>query len=185
MKTQQPKKSSKSENLVADAVIIGGGAGLAAAIAAAEKGVKVILLEKLKKTGGNAALAVGFLAAESPVQKRLKIDATKEHLFKASMDYARWLTNPRIVKAYINKSGDTVQWLENMGLTFEDIPLCYLNQSPRIYHVISGHGRNLIHTMEKRCEELGVKILCATTGKKISFNGNGEVTGVIAKQKQK
>jgi fumarate reductase flavoprotein subunit len=185
MKTQKTNKSSKSHNMVADVVVIGGGAGLAAAIAAAEKDVKVIVLERLKKTGGNAALAAGFLAAESPVQARLKIDATKEFLFKASMDYAKWLINPRIVKAFIDKSGDTVQWLENMGLTFEDVPFCYHNQFPRIYHVITGRGPRLIHTMRKRCEELGVKIFCATTGKKISINENGEVTGVIAKQKEK
>jgi len=185
MKTQKTKKSGKSDDLVADVVVIRGGTGLAGAIAAAEKGMKVILLERLKKTGGNAALAVGFLAAESPVQKRLKVDATKEHLFKASMDYAKWLINPRIVKAYIDKSGDTVQWLEDMGLTFEDIPFCYHNQSPRIYHVIAGHGHRLIHTMGKRCEELGVEIHCSTSGKKISVNGNRKVTGVIAEQKEK
>jgi fumarate reductase flavoprotein subunit len=148
MKTQKTNKSSKSHNMVADVVVIGGGAGLAAAIAAAEKDVKVIVLERLKKTGGNAALAAGFLAAESPVQARLKIDATKEFLFKASMDYAKWLINPRIVKAFIDKSGDTVQWLENMGLTFEDVPFCYHNQFPRIYHVITGRGPRLIQ-MEK------------------------------------
>ena len=183
MKTQKTKMLKKSDDLVADVVVIGGGAGLAAAIASAEKGINVILLEKLKKTGGNAALAAGFLAAESPVQKRLKISATKEYLFKASMDYARWLTNPKIVKAYIDKSGETVQWLQNMGLTFEGIPLCYLNQSPRIYHVMAGHGHKLIHTMQKRCEELGVQILCSTTGKKIRVNREGKVTGVIAEQK--
>lgn len=185
MKRQKTKNTAKSGDLFTDVVVIGGGAGLAAAIAAAEKGVKVILLERLKKTGGNAALASGFLAAESPVQKRLKINATKEYLFKASMDYARWLTNPRIVKAFINKSGDTVQWLENMGLTFEDIPFCYHNQSPRIFHVITGYGHRLIHTMRERCEELGVQILCSTAGKKIMFNGNRRVTGVIAEQKGK
>lgn len=185
MKTQKTKKFKKSDDPVADVVVIGGGAGLAAAIASAEKSMKVVLLEKLKKPGGNAALAAGFLAAESPVQKRLKINTTKEHLFKASMDYARWLTNPRIVKAFIDKSGDTVQWLENMGLTFEDIPFCYHNQSPRIYHVITGHGHKLIQTMQKRCEELGVQILCSTTGKKIRINGNRKVTGVIAEQKGK
>jgi fumarate reductase flavoprotein subunit len=184
MKTLKNKRLKKPDDLVADVVVIGGGAGLAAAIAAAEKGMTVILLERLKKTGGNAALAAGFLAAESPVQKRLKINATKEYLFKASMDYARWLTNPRIVKAYIDKSGDTVQWLENMGLMFEDIPFCYHNQSPRIYHVIAGHGHGLIHTMRKRCEDLGVRILCSTTGKEIKFNRNRKVTGVIAEQKE-
>ena len=185
MKTKKTKEFNKFDDLIADVVVIGGGAGLAAAIAAAEKGMRVSLLERLKKTGGNAALAAGFLAAESPVQKRLKINTTKDLLFKASMDYARWLANPRIVKAFIDKSGDTVQWLENMGLTFEDIPFCYHNQSPRIYHVISGHGHRLIQTMQKRCEELGVQILCSTTGKKIKVSGNRRVTGVIAEQKEK
>jgi fumarate reductase flavoprotein subunit len=185
MKTQKTNKPNKSDDLAADVVVIGGGAGLAAAVAAAEKGVKVTVLERLKKTGGNAALAAGLLAAESPVQRRLKIDASKEYLFKASMDYAKWLINPKIVKAYIDKSGDTVQWLENMGITFEDLPFCYHNQFPRVFHVVTGHGHKLIHTMRKRCEELGVKIFCSTAGKKISVNENGEVTGVIAKQKEK
>ena len=185
MKTQRIDRSNKSADLAADVVVIGGGAGLAAAVAAAEKDAKVIVLERLKKTGGNTSLAAGLLAAESPVQKRLKIDATKEYLFKASMDYAKWLTNPRIVKAYIDKSGDTVQWLEDMGLTFENIPFCYDNQFPRIFHVITGHGNKLIHTMQKRCEELGVKIFCSTAGKKITINENGEVAGIIAKQKEK
>lgn len=185
MKTQKTSKSVKFDNLSADVVIIGSGAGLAAGIAAAEKGARVIILERLKKTGGNASLAAGILAAESPVQRRLKIYASREYLFRASMDHAKWLINPRIVKAFIDKSGDTIQWLEDMGVAFEDIPFCYPNQFPRIFHVVSGHGRKLIHTMRERCEELGVKILCSTAGKKISINDNGEVTGVIAKQKEK
>ena len=36
------------------------------------------------------------------------------------MDSTRWTTNPRIVKAFIDKSGDIVQWLEEMGVTFSD-----------------------------------------------------------------
>ena len=43
MKTQRTKKFDKSVDLVADVVVIGGGAGLAAAIASAEKGMKVIM----------------------------------------------------------------------------------------------------------------------------------------------
>jgi fumarate reductase flavoprotein subunit len=185
MKTQKSIKFNKAGDLVADVVVIGGGAGLAAAVAAAEKGMNVIVLERLKKPGGNAALAVGFLAAESPVQQRLKIDATKERLFKASMESSKWLTNPRIVKAFIDKSGDTVRWLEDMGLTFSDVPFCYHNQSPRIYHVITGHGAKLITTMRKKCEALGIGIMCETTGKKILTDDKGDVVGVIAIQKGK
>lgn len=177
------KATKKIKPHKADVVVIGGGAGLAGAIAAAEKGMKVVVLERLKKPGGNAAMAVGILAAESPVQKRLKIDATKEHLFKASMDSSKWLNNSRIVKAYIDKSGETIQWLEDMGLTFSDVEVCYLNQSPRIFHAVNGYGARLIKTMLKKCKELGVEILCETAGSKISVNKKGQVTGVIAKQK--
>ena len=185
MKKQKNDTSGNVDGLDTDVIIIGGGAGLAAAAAAAEKGARVIVLERLKTTGGNASLAAGILAAESPVQKRLKIDATREYLFKASMDYARWMINPRLVKAFIDKSGDTIRWLEEMGITFEDIPFCYPNQLPRIFHVVSGHGRRLIRTLHKRCEALGVKILCETAAMKISVAENGEVTGVLAKQKEK
>ena len=45
-----------------DVVIAGGGmAGLSAAIAASESGVKVVVLEKAGNIGGNAALSAGML----------------------------------------------------------------------------------------------------------------------------
>ena len=185
MNNQMGTQTADTADLMVDVVVIGGGAGLAGAIAAAEKGMKVVVLEKLKKPGGNAAMAVGFMAAESPVQKRLKIEATKETLFNASMESAKWTTNPRIVKAFIDKSGDTVQWLEQMGISFVDVPFCYHNQFPRIYHVIKGHGGKLIDIMAKRCEALGVKIMCETAAHKIIFNDQNQVAGVMAKHKGK
>jgi glycine/D-amino acid oxidase-like deaminating enzyme len=47
-----------SENLEADIVVIGGGGtGLAAALAASEKGcMKIIILEKVGSTGGTSAM---------------------------------------------------------------------------------------------------------------------------------
>ena len=58
------------------AVIGGGAAGLCAAVAAAEKGADIILLEKHSKLGGNSAMAFGPFAAESPAQKRALVAAT-------------------------------------------------------------------------------------------------------------
>ena len=185
MKNQVGTQTADTADLIVDVVVIGGGAGLAGAIAAAENGMTVVVLEKLKKPGGNAAMAVGFMAAESPVQRRLKIEATKETLFNASMESAKWTTNPRIVKAFIDKSGDTVQWLEAMGVAFSDVPFCYHNQFPRIYHVIKGHGSGLIKIMLKRCEELGVRIMCETVGQKIVFGDGGKVAGVMARHNGK
>jgi fumarate reductase flavoprotein subunit len=185
MDRRDSKKSSAIETLLAETVVIGGGGGLAAAIAAAEKGTKVILLEKRKKTGGNTAMARGFLAAESPVQKRMKIDARREELFKTAMNFAHWTINPRIIQALMDKSGDTVGWLEEMGVRFLDVPHSFHNQFPRIYHIPEGHGAKLVKVLLKRCEDLGVQVLCETPAKRIVTGRRGEVIGVVAARKDK
>ena len=132
--------TSNTETLEIQIVIIGGGgAGLSAAAAAAEKGAKVILLEKRRKLGGTSAMAQGLFGAESMPQKRLKIDAQRDELFKIAMRFAHWNINPRIVRAYIDKSGDTIRWLEEKGVDFDVIPY-YPNQCPMVYHVPKERG---------------------------------------------
>ena len=51
-------------------------------MAAAEKTSDVIVLEKRSALGGNSAMAEGFLAAESPAQKRMNIDARRDEIFR-------------------------------------------------------------------------------------------------------
>src|SRR5512136_1513073 len=124
----------KEEILKADLVVIGGGgAGLAAAVTAAEKGASVIVLEKRNCTGGNTALATMLFAAESPVQKRAMVDASREELFSAVMDWAHWKIDPRIIRAFINRSGDTIRWLEEQGCVF-DLMTFFPNQTPVVSH---------------------------------------------------
>jgi fumarate reductase flavoprotein subunit len=164
----------------ANVVIIGAGGGLAAAVAAAEKGVSVLLLEKRKKAGGNIAMATGFMAVESPVQRRLKIDARRRDIFEKAMSYSHWQVDPRIIKALIDKSGDTVRWLEDMGVTFLDVPHYYYNQLPRAFHIPKGYGAGLARTLLKRCETLGVKALYETTATRILTDRKGVVSGVAA-----
>lgn len=95
---------------------------VSAAAAAREKGAKsVIALEKRAVTGGNSAVAGGFFAAESKPEKQRNIDASREVLFKMQMDFAHWRTNPRLVRAYIDKSADTVQWLEDKSAVVTEI----------------------------------------------------------------
>lgn len=185
MPTQDSKRTYNGEILTTEIVVIGGGGGLAAAAAASEKGAKVILLEKRKKTGGNIALARGFLAAESPVQKRMKIDARREELFKTAMNYAHWTINPRIIHALMDKSGETIQWFEEMGVIFKDVPHSYYNQFPRIYHIPEGHGAKLVKVLLERCKSLEVQVLCETSAKRILTGKKGEVTDVLANRKDK
>jgi fumarate reductase flavoprotein subunit len=170
------------ENLETDIVIIGGGgAGLAAALAASEKGCsKIIVLEKVGSTGGNSALAHDLFGAESPIQKRMGTDARRDDFFKIAMRWCHWSeVNPRIVRAFIDKSGDTIQWLVAKGITFQ-LGQYYINQSPRVRHTIDGRGAELMRVLAKECQERGIKVLTHTPGRKIIRGKNGQITGILA-----
>jgi fumarate reductase flavoprotein subunit len=172
------------ENLQSEIVIVGGGgAGLAAAVAAAEKGARVILLEKKGAPGGNSALATGLFAAESPVQKRMLIDARRDDLFKTAMNYAHWRIEPRIVRAFIDKSGDTVRWLEEKGVNLDRVQPQYPNQVPCVWHVVDGWGARLVKLLAKAYKDLGGRILCHSTAKRILTGSKGNVTGVLVSTK--
>lgn len=180
------KDTALQENLEAEVAIVGGGgAGLAAALAAAEQGADVIVLEKRHALGGNSALAEGLFAAESPAQKRMHIDAQRDELFKMAMDYAHWQINPRIVRAFIDKSGDTIRWLEEKGLFFDWLPNLYPNQRIRTWHCLRKRGIELIEVLVKNCEDRGVRLLREAGAKKLLTDEKGNVTGVVAATKEK
>ncbi|MCJ7771908.1 MAG: FAD-dependent oxidoreductase [Desulfobacterales bacterium] len=178
MNKRETLKAKKSN---ADFVVIGGGgSGLTAALTAAERGIKnIVVVEKRNALGGNTAMATGLFGCESPVQARSKIVADKDEIFKKAMEWSHWhQVNPRIIRAFLNKSGDTISWLEQKGLVFSVIAF-FPNQNPRVEHVAEGKGAQVIRVLEKECLEADVKILkdCTATG--ISIR-DGNVTGITA-----
>jgi fumarate reductase flavoprotein subunit len=175
-----------AKNLKADLVVLGGGgAGLAAALAAAENGCKnIYVLEKAGSATGSTGMAHDIFGAESPVQKRLGIEASRDELFKTAMEWAHWTNiNPRIVRAFIDKSGDTIGWLEQKGLSFEMIQY-YPNQVPLVRHSVKGHGHALMKTLRDNCQKLSVTILTRTSGKKLLRDAQGRISGVLAESKE-
>ncbi len=172
----------KQESLKADIVIIGGGgAGLAAAVQAAENGKKVAILEKRHAVGGNTAMAHGFFAADSPVQKRMMADAPKDVLFKLAMDYHHWTINPRLVRTYMNKSADTVSWLEAKGLKIVTVAVLNPNYTYRTFHMGEGPtGIIVVKLLAKNAADLGVTVYTKAAAKKILLDTGGKVKGVLA-----
>ncbi|HAL59797.1 MAG TPA: flavocytochrome c, partial [Sarcina sp.] len=89
-----PKPEDKSnvqkteEELETDIVIVGaGGAGMTAAINAAQAGKNVILLEKMPYAGGNTTKATGGMnAAETHYQKEQGIEDTVEQFVEDTME---------------------------------------------------------------------------------------------------
>lgn len=164
-------------------VVGGGGSGLAAAVAAAESGLKnIAVIEKHGATGGSSAMASGIFAAESPTQKRQAIIARKDVLYKRMLDWAHLSVNPRIIRAYIEKSADTVRWLEDKGLWFNCVPHSPID-NPLTWHVPKGNGAEITKTLTNTCRDLGVEIILNTSLKKIIVDKKGNVTGVIGSGK--
>ena len=171
-----------NKKLEAEVVIVGGGgAGLSAALAASEAGAKsIIVLEKRGGLGGNTARATGLFACESPVQQRERIIADRDILFEKFTQWAHWSRiNPRIFRAFINKSGDTIRWLEEKGIEF-NIRAFYPNQQPRVWHCPKGGGARLVQVLTEKCREKGVQFLLRTSGKRILRGTKGQITGVLA-----
>ncbi len=170
-------------------VIAGGAAGLAAAIAAAEHGARVIIFEKANKTGGCANMAMGLLGIETKRQRERLIGLTTEEAFSKFMEYTHWRSDARLVRAYLTKSADTINWLEKMGVNFVE-PSKYFPGSEATWHIIKPKTGNpglcaaatMIEIMTERARQLGVEIYLQTPVQKIILE-DGNVKGIIAVDK--
>ena len=99
---KMPKASNT--DIKADIVIVGaGGAGLSAALTAAERGIKnIVILEARGVPGGNSMFAEGFFAMDSNSMKPEDIIAVKDRLLKRTMAFTHQKINPRMVSTLID-----------------------------------------------------------------------------------
>ena len=164
-----------------DVVVIGAGAcGLAAAVTLAEGGAKVIIFEKQRSLGGSSNFFQGVFAAESDMQRAQFIGYTRDQAFKNIMEYSHWRANPRIVRAFVNESAETIAWLQKEGVEFREVTI-NMPDAPRTYHVVKGKGEAVVKVLATRAKEKGVDIRLTTPVKKILKEGN-RIIGVIVEE---
>jgi fumarate reductase flavoprotein subunit len=175
----------------ADVIVVAlGPAGLAAAIAAVENGASVIAFEKSSTTGGAAKMGMGPFAVESRLQQQHMIGLSKEEVFRRFMESTHWKVNARLVRDFIWKSADTIDWLMEMGVQFF-APMKYFPQSEPTWHVVAPQGGGLpgpgaaasmTKAMTKRAQDLGVEMYLASPVSKLIIE-DGRICGVIARDK--
>ena len=164
-----------------DVVVVGGGfGGLAAAVSALEGGAKVILIEKTPALGGASNFVEGSLAVESPLNKKLGKGKTKEEVFRTIMEFHHWNVNAAMTRKMINQSGDTIQWLMDMGVNFKGIVTVYPpEKSNYTWHIYDRAGAAGVKALTAKVRALGGEILTETPGMKLIVK-NGAVVGVEA-----
>jgi fumarate reductase flavoprotein subunit len=181
-----------------DVVVVAAGlGGLAAAISAAENGARVIAFEKGSTTGGAANMGMGPLGVGSRFQKRWMVSITPGEAFRKHMNFTHWKADPRLVREYYFKSGETIDWLEDMGVEFLAVSKVYpvpevlraYASSEETWHIVKpADGRTefgprmaatMIAAMTRRARDLGVDIRLTTPVRGL-LKEAGAVVGVVA-----
>ncbi|MGH3252665.1 MAG: FAD-dependent oxidoreductase [Trebonia sp.] len=101
-----------------DVVIVGaGGAGLSAAVSAAEAGARTLVFESEREVGGSMSQSAGmFTAAGTSVQRSLGVEDDAGKFFQHYMDLNQWRLRPGLIRRFCEQSAPTFQWLLGLGL---------------------------------------------------------------------
>ncbi len=188
------------EQLQSDVIVVAAGlSGLAASIAAAENGASVITFEKSSTTGGAANMGMGPLGVGSRIQKEHMIALTPGEAFRKHMYFTHYRVDARMVRDYYFKSGDTIDWLMDMGVEFVGVQRAFsAPEATRAYsdgeftwHVVKPEDGGMpgprcatamTKKMTERAKDLGVEFRFETPVKKIIME-DGAAVGVIAVDK--
>ncbi len=169
-----------ASTLQTDIAIVGGGpGGLAAALAAAQLGAKVLVFEKKDRLGGAMNGGTGPFAVETIQQRRLQRVVTKEEAFRFFMDYTHWQVEPGLVAAYVNKSADTIKWLEKVGCVFEGLN-AYIEGGNHTWHVFNPEHGFITDLIWQEAERLGVVAYTSCQVERLLLE-DGKITGLQAK----
>ena len=146
-----------------DVLIIGaGGAGLRAAIEAANSGVSVGLICKSLLGKAHTVMAEGGMAAA--LANNDARDSWKVH-FADTMRGGQYVNNWRMAEVHAKEAPDRVRELEAWGAVFDRTPDGRINQRnfgghryPRLAHVGDRTGLELIRTLQDHTTYLGVTV---------------------------
>jgi len=174
----------------ADVVVLGAGlGGLCAAYAAADKGAKVVLLEKRKTFtfhgGWNASL-------DDRLHKSNNIVIPKDRWMAEIMRFGAYNANAKLIKLWLDEHGRIMNKILDMAdaakikyfVDTNNKSYWPYTEYPSAIQFLPGWNYTLCGLLEKNIKEKGVDLLYETPAVQlIRKHKKGKVTGVVAKGK--
>ena len=167
-----------------DIVVVGaGGAGLSAAVAAAETdgSQKIIVLEKQGIIGGNTNYSTGGInAAETDVQRGLGIEDSKQLFYDDIMRGGRYENIPSLVQNLVDHAPVTISWLSGLGADLTDVGLMAGSSVKRTHRPKGGSaiGPHLMKVLKAATEKDNIEIRTLNKVVGLRTAADGSVTGV-------
>jgi len=167
-----------------DIVVVGaGGAGLSAAVAAAESdaSLKIIVLEKQHIIGGNTNSSTGGInAAETDIQKGLGIEDSKQLFYDDIMKGGKYENIPSLVENFVEHAPVTISWLTGLGADLSDVGLMGGSSVKRTHRPQGGTaiGPHLMKVLKAATSNKNIEIRTSNKVFDLLSAVDGSVTGV-------
>ena len=163
----------------ADIIVVGAGiSGLSAALEAANRGARIVVLDSSTVGGGHAIVSnAAICIVDTPLQKRKNIADSaalaESDFIKRGGDVDRaW------VKEYVQRSKSLIfDWLTNLGVDFYGCAQTPGNSVPRL-HFVKGKGWGLVEPIFRQClRHPNIEFQWNTKAERLLME-NGRVVGV-------
>lgn len=161
-----------------DLVIVGAGlSGLCAAVAAQEKNLHTLVIEKGRSLGGDGNYVEGAMGVDSYLQKQENINIDPVELLQDELQYSHYEASAPHLKKYIDDSGNTIDWLHQLGVKFAKVGK--QGKSWPTIHTFEGGGHAAIKVLLSHLQENNlVEIVTSLSAQKLLKN-NGHISGLI------
>lgn len=184
LKVAVAKEEGEHKELSTDMIVVGGGAGMSAAIAADEEGLSVILLEKNAMLGGHTAFSGGLtLVTGSRLQEETYgiTDDSVDLVYEDNFINGGGVSIEEDLRLYSEYMGMVTDWsveYAGAGPAQSLIPLGE-NRVDRVMEY-EGAGAGLSNALALKMEETDVDVLMETKATSLITDDNGKVIGVEA-----
>lgn len=164
-----------------DVIVIGaGGAGMAAAVTAADSGARVALLEAWDRVGGSTALAGGYLYATGTRQQlALGVDDSAERMYHDIRQLNGDSIPEPVLRRFIAESPGTVAWLEDLGVEFPTEKLVSPDgRMPARAHEPVGYGHAIARQLDLAVSQRDIDLALNSRVESLITDSHGAVAGV-------
>lgn len=161
-------------------VVGGGGAGLCAAITAADAGARVALLEAGRRVGGSTALAGGYVLAGGTAQQRVMgIEDSPEGMLGYIRERNGATIPEDVARRICEEAPRMLEWLGEIGVDFPAERLVSPNgRMLARAHEPVGFGAKIVERLDYELSRRTVDLACNTRVEELARASDGSVCGV-------